>query len=160
MWTVAPSTERSPPPITSFRYLVPSIPIRLAIARFAWASSAVILSSVALAFSGFDSFTSTSTFGVPGERVESELILLIRSSGRISAARTSPDSTLSMASAREWTWTHSTFSQIRDWTLAEGSFEPLRLMRAFCGTSLRKATRGFSGPREIAKPTRTAISTG
>ena len=28
------------------------------------------------------------------------------------------------------------------------------------GTWLRKATRGFSGPLEIANPTRTAISTG
>ena len=45
MWTAPPSTGRLPPLITRFRYLPPSTAIRLAIARFAWASSAVILSS-------------------------------------------------------------------------------------------------------------------
>ena len=122
MWTAPPSTGRSPPLITRFRYLPPSTAIRLAIARFAWASSAVILSSIALAFSGSDSLTSTSTFGVPGERVESELIWLIRSSGRISAARTSPDSTFVDRFVTGVDRTHSTLSQMRCWTLAEGSF--------------------------------------
>jgi hypothetical protein len=34
------------------------------------------------------------------------------------------------------------------------------LTRESLGTSLRKAMRGFDGEPEIAKPTRTAISTG
>ena len=118
------------------------------------------MSSTSCALTGSSSLTSTSTCGVPGVRVESELILLTRSAGRISAASTSPDSTSSIASSRSLTWTHSTRAQIRSLTPAAGSCSPPTLTRVPAGTSLRKATRGFSGPREIAKPTRTAISTG
>ena len=117
-------------------------------------------SSTSCALTGSSSLTSTSTLGVPGVRVESELILSTRSAGRISAARTSPDLTSSIASARSFTWTHSTREQIRSLTPAAGSCWPPTLTLVPAGTSLRKATRGFCGPPEIAKPTSSAIRTG
>ena len=116
-----PRTSNSPPSISRLRYLPPSPATRLAITRLAWASRASILSSTACALSGFSSLTRTSTFGVPGARVESELISSTRSGGRISAASASPDSTSSTASSRLFTWMHSTRSQILSLTPIEGS---------------------------------------
>ena len=74
----------------------PSSAIRRAIARLAWASRVVIRSLTSCALTGSSSLTSTSTLGVPGVRVESELIWSTRSAGRISAASTSPELTSSL----------------------------------------------------------------
>ena len=155
-----PSTSNSPPSISRLRYLPPSAATLLAITRLACASRALILSSTVCALSGFSSLTRTSTFGVPGESVESELISLIRLGGRTSAASASPDSTSCTASARFFTLTHSTCSQIRALTPIEGSCRSPTVTRVPGGTSLRKATRGLLESGEIAKPTRIAISTG
>jgi hypothetical protein len=104
--------------------------------------------------------TITSTSGVSGLGVESELSRSTRSAGRISAASASPERTSSSASERLFTRTHWTRSQIRSSIPIRGSCWVPMLTRASLGTSLSRATRGFSGEPEIAKPTSTAISTG
>ena len=79
----------------------------------------------------------------------------------ISAASASPDLTLSSASAREWTrigliaWNSWLvyFDTSIDWP-------PRSILLADAGTWFRKATRGFSGPRDSAKPISSAITIG
>ena len=161
IWTAIPATRNWPPSISRSRYLPPSLAIRRAIVRLAWAIRVAIRSSTSRALTGSSWFSSTSTLGVPGVSVESELSWSTRSSGRISAASTSPDSTSATASSRLSTRTHWTREQMRSLTPTAGSWRsPPTLIRVSAGTSLRKAIRGFSGEREIAKPTSTAISTG
>src|SRR5690349_21582564 len=79
----------------------------------------------------------------------------------MSAASASPDLTLSSASARECTgigliaensWLVYFVTSI-DWP-------PRLILLADAGTWLRKATRGFCGPRESAKPISRAITIG
>ena len=67
---------------------------------------------------------------------------------------------MSSAAARLPTRTHSMRPQIRWSTPAGCSFDPAAATRAPGGISLRKATFGLPGSREIANPISRAISTG
>ncbi len=67
---------------------------------------------------------------------------------------------MSIASARVETRTHSILLQRRLRAPTTLKSLPPTWTAVPLGTWLRKATRGFSGPLEIAKPTSTAISTG
>ena len=84
----------------------------------------------------------------------------VRSAGITTAARTSPDLTLLIASARDATGTESTWSN-------SCSAYALTLTRSLPtltvspgGVSLTIATRGRAGLREIANPISSAIAIG
>ena len=79
----------------------------------------------------------------------------------ISAASASPDLTLSSASVRECTRIglidlNSSFEYFE--TLID--VPPMLIVLAAGGTWLRKATRGFCGPRDSAKPISSAMAIG
>ena len=78
----------------------------------------------------------------------------------MSPPRTSPSLTFCSTSARLETSTQSIFAQ--SWRRASSWLKPpVPSWRPFpLGIWLRKATRGFSGLREIASPIRTASTIG
>ena len=109
---------------------------------------------------GSSSLTSTLTVGLSGFSPASDCSRSIRSAGRISAPSTSPDSTFSRASSSLETGTHSIRSQSSLLAPSRSKSSPPICSGVSGGTSLRKATRGFSGPALSAKPIRTAITIG
>ncbi len=124
--------------------------------------SELIRSSTSRAFTGSSSLTKTSTeAGSSPEPLSWACSLSRKSSGMISAARTSPSATLSSASSRLLTATHSMRSQ--SWSNAaswENPPSPSSSPPFSAAISLKKATRGLSGPRETAKPISTARTIG
>ena len=128
--------------------------------RFAWVMSVPMRSLTRLALTGSSSLTSTFTVGCEGFSDASDSRSLMKSLGRIRAARTSPDWTICRACSSLETSMQSIREQSSPRALVTSSCCPLITSGVPAGISLRNATRGFSGPRESAKPISTAIAIG
>ncbi len=109
---------------------------------------------------GSSSLTRTSISGVSGLRLPSDWSFSSRSVGRMIAPRTSPDSTISRASSRVSTSTQSTFAQSSSLASPMSKSSPPMATGVSAESSSTKATFGVDGPRESAKPIRTAITIG
>ncbi len=122
--------------------------------------SELIRSSTRLAFTGSSSLTSTRTVGCEGVSEASDSRSWMKSFGRISAASASPDWTISRACSSLETSMQSIREQSSPRAPVMSSCWPPITSGVPSGTSFRNATRGFSGPRESAKPISTAIAIG
>jgi hypothetical protein len=117
-------------------------------------------SSTSCALTGSSSFTITWTVGLVGFSPPSDWTWSAKSSGRISAASTSPSSTIARASSSESTSTHSTRPQSSPRAETGSTSDPPMLTSSSSGIWFRKATRGSLGPAESARPINTARAIG
>ena len=131
-----------------------------AISRLASLSSEEIRSSTSRALTGSSSLTITSTSAGRGQR--GERVDPARRGRRAGSGRRGRRPTRPCRSPRPRCRPGRTRSARRGGRGRRRRRSRRRRPRpgVSFGTSLRKATRGLSGPRETAKPTRTAISTG